>query len=705
LIKQFLNGKLVRYQNFSMKRLTPSFSQPARSGFGSNTTSSISSNPTKGLKMPKIKINMKWVMRIMGIILAFVVVIMIIAYFFVVRPMLNIAAKAQDLKDSTYTINHGLKELNFTEVKEGLDVTKRELAEFEEVYEKNMGMIRHVPGTEAYYQDSQHMLSVAEQGIELGELTVSILEPHAADLGFSTNGVVPDSVPAQERVMKLIKLMPQFSSKVGEISDKMQKIDDELAQIDASRYPTQLPGIVSQFGVDPSLNLREQILAMQSISSELASKAPQFESFFNAVPDFMGLNAPKRYLILMANNYELRMSGGFNTYVIVAEFNQGVPQITYSIDTYFIDEGDRTGSSNLVSRNVPYFLGKYLYIQDRGARLYARDATSTNADFPLAANTFLTEFWNRDRSLPQQIDGVIQINNDIAVDILKVVGPVNTEKYSIRTDSGGAITIPNTEFNSDNVIENLESIAGGKLAETIGRKEIIKFLGQSILEKIFNSEATNLVNITKVMLDSMSKKDIILYSFDANVEKAFQDLGYGGKIIATPEGSDYLHVNRSNFGSGKADWTKEGFVTQNVYKNVETKDGKKISTVKVTIHNPKRPDWYNIDPCCFYKGYLRVYAPAGSKMVSVTASDGQDAHGAEYQDDAVGKSYFESYTIQPKETDLDVTFVYELPATVNTDDYKIVVQRQSGASIDDYTIGLNGVTQDVLLNSDKNLQF
>ncbi len=688
-----------------MKRLTPTFSQPAKSGFGANTTSSFNSTPSKGFKMPKININMKIVLRVLGVLAAILVVLLIAAYFFVVRPMLNIMAKAQELKDSTASINQGLHEQDFDEVKNGLEKTKSELAEFESVYESNMSMIRHIPGTEAYYQDSQRMLSVAEQGIELGELTISILEPHAADLGFATEGKDATSIPAQERVIKLIRLMPQFSSKVSEISDKMQKIDSELAQIDASRYPRSLPGFVSYFGVDPNINVREQILGMQAISSELADKAPQFESFFNAVPEFMGLNAPKRYLILMANNYELRMSGGFNTYIIVAEFNQGIPQITYSIDTYFIDEGDRTGSSNLVSRNVPYFLGRYLYIQDRGARLYARDATSTNADFPQAANMLLTEFWNKDRSLPQQIDGVIQINNDIAVDLLRAVGPVNTEKYSIRTDTGSYITIPVTEFNADNVIENLEDIAGGKLAETIGRKEIIKFLGQSILEKVFTSEATNLVNITKVMLDSMSKKDIVLYSFDPAVQKAFEDLGYGGRISPTPEGYDYLHVNRSNFGSGKADWTKEGFVTQTVTKNVEVKDGKKISTVKVTIHNPKRPDWYNIDPCCFYKGYLRVYAPSGSKMISVTASDGQDAHGAEYQDDTVGKTYFESFTTQMKETDLDVTFTYELPATVNTDDYKILIQRQSGSSTDSYKIGLDGVSQDVLLNADKTLEI
>ncbi len=683
-----------------MKRLTSLFSKPSESDSFSST-----SRIPRTFRFPKIKINTKLLLRILGISSSVLAVILILAYFFVIRPMLNIAAKAQELKDSTYTINKGLQELNFTEVKEGLDVTKRELAEFEKVYQDNMALIRRVPGTEVYYQDSQHMLSVIEQGIELGELTVSILEPHAADLGFSTNGVVPEQIPAQERVMKLIKLMPQFSSKVGEISDKMQKIDNELSQIDASRYPTQLPGIVSRFGVGSKLNVREQILALQSISSELSAKAPQFESFFNAIPDFMGLNEPKKYLILMANNYEIRMSGGFNTYVIVAEFNQGIPQITYSIDTYFIDEGDRTGSSNLVSRNVPYFLGKYLYIQERGGRLYARDATSTNADFPKAADTLLTEFWKKDRSLPQDIDGVIQINNDIAVDILRVVGPVNTEKYSIRTDTGAYITVPVTEFSADNVIENLENIAGGKLAETIGRKEIIKFLGQSILQKIFTSEATNLVNIARVMLDSMSKKDIMLYSFDPNVEKAFQDLGYGGRIVNVPDGSDYLHVNRSNFGAGKADWTKEGFVTQDVYKNIEVKDGKKISTVKVTIHNPKRPSWYNIDPCCFYNAYLRVYAPLGSKMVSVTASDGQDPQGAEYSDTALSKTYFESFTRQQKETDLEVIYVYELPDAVNLDDYRILIQRQSGTSVDDYKIGVEGVTQEILLNSDKQLAF
>lgn len=663
----------------------------------------------KRFSLPKVpfnfKFNWKLFLRIIIGILIFFVVVFVIAYFLLIRPALAIANEAKVLKRNASQITKGLKELNFTEVQEGLEITKKEVTKFEAVYRDNMSLIRKFPNTESYYQDSQHLLTTVTQGIELGELAVTILEPYAADLGFSTNGVVPESVPAQERVVKLMSLMPQFAPKVSEISERIGKINGELAQIDASRYPKSLPFFVKYFGVDPDTDLRSQISTLQAVTKDVSDKAPQFEAMFNAFPQFMGLNEPKKYLILMANNYEIRMSGGFNTYIVAVEFDKGIPQITYSIDTYFIDEGDRTGSSFLVNRNVPYFLQNYLYLKGNTYRLYARDATSISPDFPKAADNLLTGFWRKDRSLPQKIDGIIQINNDVVVDMLRVVGAVNTEKYSIKTDSGSYLTVPFTEFNSENVITELENIAGGKLAQTIGRKEIIKFLGQSMLEKVFTSEATNLLNITKVMLDSLSKKDVLLYSFDVPVQAAFENLGYSGEVDKTPQGFDYLHVNRSNFGAGKADWSKEGFVTQSVKKAVSTVDGKKVGTVEVTIHNPKRPDWYNIDPCCFYNAYLRVYVPLGSKMISITASDGQEANGAEYADMELEKTFFESFTRQLKETDLTITYTYELPESVNMDDYNVLIQRQSGTSLDDYTIGLNGVSQKILLTSDKKLHF
>jgi hypothetical protein len=670
-----------------------------------NASSSLKRSPSISFSkipaMPKFKINKKLVLGIFGGLIGVLVVVLLLGYFFIVMPLMNIASQAKELKASTFTVRKGVEDMNLTQTQAGLDNLKTELEEFKVVYEKNMRNIRRLPRAELYYQDSQHLIAVAEDSLDLGYLAVDMVEPYAEDLGFSTDSNIAASVPAQERVIKLMRLMPQFSSRVEEIASKMQAIDNELAKIDASRYPTKLPRFVKYIGVEPETNIREYILSVQSISKELSAKAPQMTAFFNAVPDFMGLNTPKRYLILMANNYELRMSGGFNTYIVGVEFKEGIPDIFFSIDTYFIDEGDRTGNSNLVNRNVPYHLRNYLYLSGNTFRWYARDATSNSADFPTAVNDLLTGFWRKDRTLPQNINGVIQINNDLAVDILRAVGPVNTEKYSIKRDDGTYITIPVTEFNADNVIEELETIAGGKLAQTIGRKEIIKYLGQSILTKMYTSEATNLLNITKVILDSLSKKDIKVYSFDANVEKAFDDLGYSGKIIPTSTDYDYLHVNRSNYGSGKADWTKPGFVSQEVTKSIEIKDGKKISTVNVKIKNPARPDWYNIDPCCFYRAYRRVYVPIGSKMLSVTASDGQDARGAQFDDLALGKTYIESFTTQPKQTDLTITYVYELPDTVNLDDYRLVLQRQSGTTIDPYNISVEGVGEELLLNSDK----
>jgi len=676
----------------------------------SSTSSALGENNQKysfsnRFKLPKVNIRMKWVVTTLGIFFAILAVLAIAGYFVVARPVIAISNDAKKLKDSTYAINQGLKNQDLDEIEGGIKNTREELERFKASVDNNSKILRKLPGAQPYFNDANHLIIVAEESLGLGDLALEIIKPYAGDLGFASDGEEAKNVPANERVVKLLGLMPQFSPKVKEISERMVKIDSELHMIDASRYPTELPAIVSRFGIDPNLNLQEQILDIQAISSEVAQKAPQFEAFFNAVPEFMGLNTDKTYMILLANNYELRMGGGFNTYVVLAKFSKGIPEITYSIDTYFIDEGARAGSFGRPVRNVPYHLKNYLYLSGNTFRWYARDATSNNADFPFAADDFANLHWKPAGGLPQQFDGVISINNDVAVDMLRAVGPVSTNQYSIRRDDGRYVTIPDTEFNADNVIAQLEDIAGGKLAETIGRKEIIRFLAESILKKIYTSEATNLVHVARVGLDSLSKKDVMLYSYDPNVQKAFEDLGYAGRITKEPEGADYLHVNRSNYGAGKADWTKPGFVTQEVTKKVEVVDGKKISTVNVTIKNPKRPDDFNIDPCCFYNAYMRVYAPMGSKLISVTASDGQDAKGAEFVDDKVGKTYIESFTRQPKETDLTITYVYELPESVNLDDYKIVVQRQSGTTLDPYQITANGQTKDILLNSDKVLDF
>jgi hypothetical protein len=662
----------------------------------------------KAFKLPKLKIKMqkKTVFGCLGVFLSFVIILAALSYFVLIRPVMTIAKEAQKLKESSALIRNGVSDLNITQINNGLASTQAQLAEFKKVYEDNTRTLRKLPGAEPYYQDSQHLLKVADESINLGNVVVGILEPYSADLGLAKDGEKGTNMPTQDRIIKLLSLMPQFSSQVNEISDKVTIIDVELQQIDAQRYPTSLPKIVERFGMDSNMNIRQEILSLQSVSGEISKKAPQFEALFNAIPEFMGLNSPKKYLVVLSNNYEIRMAGGFNTYNTVVEFNKGIPQITYSIDTYFIDEGERTGSSFLVNRNVPYFLRNYLYIQDRNLRLYARDATSTSADFPTAADTLLNEFWRKDRSLPQDINGVIQVNNDLAVEMLKVVGPVNTSKFSVLTDQGNYITIPITEFNSENVIYELENIAGGRLKETIGRKDIIKFLAESMFEKVFTSEALNLVNIASVGLDSLSRKDVMLYSFDPVVQQAFEGLGYAGRIKKDLDPStDYLHVNRSNFGSGKADWTQEGFVSSEVTKKVEQKEGKLISTVDVKIKNPKRPDWYNIDPCCFYNAYMRVYAPIGSKMISISASDGQDVRAAEFTDEETQKTYFESYTKQLKETEIVITYVYELPSTVDINNYKVLIQRQSGVTSDPYTVQVNGKSESFLLNSDRLLEL
>src|SRR3990167_7286271 len=214
-------------------------------------------------RFPKIPFNSKWFIRIIGGFGIFIGVILLAGYLFVIRPVLVLANEAKALKASLASVNRGVENMDFKEIKQGLDNTKNELENFKKVYEKNTRVIRKIPFAKNYYDDGNHFLIVADQGIQLGGIVVDTLEPYAADIGFSDGGDSAANVPAQERIVKLLKLMPNFSTKVKEISDSMNKINIELAQIDPSRYPSSLPVQVKYFRLDPNLNLKEQVLAVQ----------------------------------------------------------------------------------------------------------------------------------------------------------------------------------------------------------------------------------------------------------------------------------------------------------------------------------------------------------------------------------------------------------------------------------------------------------
>jgi hypothetical protein len=623
------------------------------------------------------KIGKKFKIAFVATLFAFLVVGVFVVVF-IGYPVYRLKDQTYALKDNTYLIKNALSNKDLADAQEKLEKTKDQIILFEKSYEDAFRIISKIPAIKPYYNDGRHALNAGKLATDIGSELLITLSPFSSQLGFMGDEN-SQSIDNKTRIFNLIKLMPEISPQISATLGKISEVDKEMSYIDESRYPASFRGV----------KIRSSISEAKSLLHEVSAKAPTFDSLFSLIPEIMGLSTPKTYLILMANNYELRMSGGFNTYLVLVKMDKGVPSVIMSLDTYDIDKD----KSYLVYRNVPSHLRDYLLVN----RFYARDATSNSPDFKVALDEFLAKFWKVDYSMPQKFDGVIQVNNNVVENLLRVVGPVTATGYSVKTDQGTYINVPKQEFTSETVISQLEKIAGGSLAETIGRKDIIRYLMLSIMDKALNTPTENLGNLVQTLFNDLNQKNILLHFFNPEQQLSIESLGYGGTLVPIPNGYDYFHVNNSNYGSGKRDW----LIGREVWKETEVIDGKLVSTVKMKTINPTSPDWWQWIK--FYRDYFRIYVPLGSKLISATSSDAQDLKAKTIED--LGKTAIEGFFKLDEGADNTITIKYELPSTVNIDNYKLMIQKQSGVKSVGYTIGYKGVSKSFDLITDKEMSF
>jgi hypothetical protein len=140
---------------------------------------------------------------------------------------------------------------------------------------------------------------------------------------------------------------------------------------------------------------------------------------------------------------------------------------------------------------------------------------------------------------------------------------------------------------------------------------------------------------------------------------------WDGKI-AEGWGSDYLMMVDANLGALKTDY----YIKRSISYDIDLTTEKPTVNLNINYKNTAPyGDWRTSD----YHTYLRVYAPKGSTFV--------DRKMATYANtsEELGRTYFGFYADVVMGQETNVWIKYELPADFDRDDYKLLVQKQSGA--------------------------
>ncbi len=616
------------------------------------------------------KVKLKISKKMLGIILA----VLVFLGIFIVMPAYATFNSAKVTYTQAKAVSFALKQQNVELASSELEKTKVSLVETKKHFNK-MFFLRFVPIVNFYYNDADHGIKAATEGLETATIVIDSLKPYADVLGLKGAGSFA-SGSAEDRIKTAVMTMGKITPQIDKIADSLLIVQKEIDAIKPGHYPTFI------FGKKP----KEQLTQLRDLTTQGVSLVNEARPLIKVLPSLLGEAETKKYLVLFQNDKELRPTGGFITAYSIINIDKGKLSIERSEDIYDLD------NSISDKPEAPAPISKYL----PGVSILNLRDSNLSPDFVTSMDSFMKLYDNAGRSV--DVDGVIAIDTNVLVSTIRILDDQVTA-------SGITFTTKNDErCNCPQVIYELEdNISRPVQFIKEDRKGLIGSLMNSIMVKALSSSPKQYWGpLFQTMLMQTNQKHIMFYLFDKEAQKGIEAMKAAGRIEDF-EG-DYLHINDTNFGGQKSNLFTKHEVENDYTIN---KDGTVKKTVTITYKNEFPPSNCNLEAgqLCLnavLRNWLRIYVPEGSEMVE---SKGSNVKMISYKES--GKTVFEGFlTVRPLgQSKFSIT--YNLPFKLSSGSpLPVLIQKQPGTEGHEYKVTLNGKNvEEFRLFADKTIQL
>lgn len=623
---------------------------------------------------------------IFTILMVFVAVVSISAvagYFLVYRPAQALMLAVNDLEASGRAVVPYIKSQDLAGTKTQLQQVKSKMVIVREKLEA-FSWTQAVPVAREYYADGQAGLSGANDLIAAAEITIDGIAPYADVIGLKGLGTSTDGgKTAQDRINFVVNTIDKLRPQLDQIGTKLASAQKSLSRIEPNRYPEEFRGIQVRAQLSNGLHTL-------NLASELVNNAkPLLES----APYILGTTSPRKYLLLFQNDAEIRPTGGFLTGYAVIQVDKGKISTLQSDDIYKLDElfPKKVPAPQPITKYLP--LVPYWYLRDM----------NLSPDFKVSMDTFMPNYI---LTKSPDVDGVIAVNTQVLVDLLKVTGPIgvpNLGTFSAETDP---------RCNCPQVFYELQLLAGGEepvVWDSVSGK-IVKapanygnrkaFLGPlmfSVLSNVMAQPKSKMPELFNTGINQINSKNVLAYFKDPTAQAGVESFNMAGRVVEAKD-KDYLMIVDTNFAGAKTNiW-----VTYKTDQKIEvSSDGSVTKTLSITYSNPQQKavkitEARNLNGQ--FRDWLRVYVPKGSELIEAKGFESGQATGED-----LGKTVFEGFfTLSPGNTK-QISLKYKLPIKLKSP-YKMIIQKQGGIKVFPYTISINGKSQpEILVNADQDL--
>lgn len=441
-------------------------------------------------------------------------------------------------------------------------------------------------------------------------------------------------------------ILAQIEQPMTDIREGLDRIHARRARVTGAELPPTLVSAIEEFDSDVQ---------------ELDELHTTYEDMSAFLPEFLGFEGPKTYLVLAQNNAELMPTGGLVSVYGVITVEEG--RITHKRFEDAVRFGGRWLERADAYIEPPPPLQHYLL----GDTSWNLAVSNWSPHFPEAAMEAERFF---QLAGGQPVDGVIGINVHTIEELLSVTGPLTVDSYNVTVSAENAL----------DVIEEHTRSARDQAGD---RKAFVGLLAEELLSRIANLPPAQWTPLLEALQRLRDERQVLLFFHDAEMQRLAerQDLDGG---LETPDG-DYLMLVDASVNSTKLNMV----LGQAIDVRVQL-DAFGVAQHDVTSsYENDLPAWAaGRDPGLVrrlmlggvYGGYVRLLAPAGGTIERVTIKErevGPEEVGEEH-DKAVFGRFF---ALSSGETTA-VGFSYTTPGVVRLDDavfeYRLYLQRQSG---------------------------
>lgn len=375
---------------------------------------------------------------------------------------------------------------------------------------------------------------------------------------------------------------------------------------------------------------------------------------------------PHTAIVALQNTDEIRATGGFlGSYAKIELDNSGIK--SFKIEDIYQPDGQFTGYIT-----PPPGLDEYLS-SGKGMRL---PDSNWHPDFPSSAKQMLSMF-----SLGGEtnVDSLVTLNVDTIEQVLEITGDVFLPDYGVNVDAQNLSELARADRD--------QFFAGSKQ-----KPQFLRHLMDNLILKLENLSPDQQLALLQTLLQSLKNKNIQIYSSHENFQSLIEKYNWDGGLSKLDEDSLTLASIESNVGINKAN--------KNVFRSTAIDIEDDRAKIAITFQNK---NLIGLD----YLNYHRILTDEDVEVTNILL-DGQSLIyiNREVITNSSGEKFNQVGFLLPIPAGSEKNLIFNLEKSrICENNCKLNLIKQSGIPPTPYAISLEGISTNILLETDQILQL